>query len=301
MLEIKKIKTTDLVLEIPIQKEVIENESLQRNDDWHIARNGGWTGSKNKNIMACGKSTSRLEWGNDDKINGFSTGVIKLIYEKAMQRKTGNYTMTAETTQMKYGTRVEPLINAIASEMLGVEIKEVGYKPFDDIPTAGASSDGVVENGLGITEFVVEHKACTSWSTHYDRTFEITDVSSVDFWQTQTEMRAWNVEKCYYFVASPPKDIMKYVYYDGDIMDLLEDFKKECTVNIEIIEASPIHIDCLVKRIKICETVCNLWIKNGGDLRKIFYSVLDGTMGYVKAIDIEEPIIKDFDFDDLPF
>src|SRR5699024_10627229 len=121
----------------------------------------------------------------------------------------------------------------------------------------------------------VEIKACTNWQTHYDRTFELTNEKSTDFWQMQSEMYAWNVPQYHYYVAEPVHNIGDYVYYDGDIMDLYKKFKKETNVSLQIVEASEIHQNALIKRIKVAEHALTTFLSDGGDLRKILHTVID--------------------------
>ena len=297
-LQIKKIKTSDFELPQSVQSE--PTEQLQRTDEWHEQRNGSWNGSKIKNIMTCNRKGASLSWDMPEKIKMFSSGIIANVYEIAMQRKTNQWIDSGATAEMRYGTRIEPILDAIGSEMLahlGV-VEEVGSKAFDDFPTARASSDGIlVKNGATLA--ICEKKACVSWSSHYKRTFEPMDEKSIDFWQTQMEMRAHNVDHGYYFVASPPKDIYKYLNYDGDILDLRNDFEKECFVTLQKIEASPFHQKALFERIKICEQAVRVWIDKGGRLDEVFWSVVDGVE---EVVEVEQVVVKDnVSFEDLPF
>jgi len=291
-LQIKKIKTSSF--EIPEELEK-NNDSLQRTDEWHEQRNGSWNGSRIKAMMACNRKGGGLDWSLPEKIKMFSSGIISFIYEVAMQRKTGRWIESRSDASMKYGTKIEPILDVIGSEMLAHlgDVIEVGSKSFDGFPNARASSDGIlVKNGKTIA--ICEKKACVSWSSHYKRTFELMDEKSVDFWQTQMEMMAHNVAVGYYFVASPPKDIYKYLNYEGDILDLRADFEKECEVSLQKIESSPFHQKALFERIKLCETAVSLWINQGGDLKKIFWSVVDGTMGFVDET-------ENYEQKDVPF
>lgn len=273
-----KIKETKI--HIPIIEDSVEiSDELQRTEDWHNDRNGSWTGSVIKTLMACSRKGGKLSWTNLEKIFMFSDGIVKFIYEKAKQRETNRYIETSSSVAMKYGTRVEPLIAAIAEKHFSNKgiFKEVGYKAFDDLPSAGSSTDRILisDDGLEKVLATIEIKACTSWSTHYDRTYENMDEKSVDFWQTQTEMKSWNVKKGFYLVSEPPKDIKKYAFYDGDIFDLLDDFEEECKISIEEIQSSEIHQNALMERIKIAEHVCEKWLKEKGNLSEIFHNYVD--------------------------
>lgn len=320
-----KIKETKI--HIPIVDDVVGiSDELQRTEDWHNDRNGSWTGSVIKTLMACNRKGSKLSWNNLEKIFMFSDGIVKFIYEKAKQRETNKYIESSSSISMKYGTRVEPLIAAISEKHFSSKgiFKEVGYKSFDDLPSAGSSTDRILisDDGNEKVLAIVEIKACTSWSTHYDRTFDNMDEKSTDFWQTQTEMKSWNVDKGFYLVSEPPKDIKKYAFYDGDIYDLLDDFEKECKITIQEIKSSEIHQYALMERVKIAEYVCEKWIKEKGNLSEIFYNHLDELKGKLntqidlpsiadkkglldaKEIEVINPItveVIEDSFDDLPF
>lgn len=285
-MNLQPIKTSSLILPIKTiqQKEPLIDEEKE----FHEARNGRWSGTVVKDLMKCSRKGAALPWNDQDKIMQFSDSIISLLYSKGKQRITGKYIENKGTKEMQYGTRVEPLILSIGSELIKkhfdyeINIKSVKFKSFKDFPNAGATSDAIAEDMQGNVLATVEAKGCTNWNTHYKRTFEKTDDKDMDFWQTQTQMKAWEVEDCYYLVAEPPKDIMKYLYYDGDIMDLKDDFKEECAIHLEIIKESPMHQNAMMKRIIFAESVVEYWIKEGGNLKDVFYGFKDGTMGYAK-------------------
>ena len=280
--ELVENKESDIDLPINVSRETLESESeensLQRTELWQEERKGNWTGSRFKNCMQCNQQSSKLSWDNPLKIYHFSKGAIKYIYENAMERKTGRYIESSPTWEMKYGTKVEPLIEKRFNEELiskGFKLKLVGYKEFPEFNTAGVSSDAIVldekENIIASAEF----KACTSWSTHYDRTFESTDDSSTDFWQTQGQMIAWNVDETFYIVISPPKDIKKYLFAEN-IMDFYEDWVSETEMNIEVIKKSPIHHNALMKRLFIMESTINNWLSEEDlNLKEVLYNEID--------------------------
>lgn len=281
-------------IDIGITQDTNEENQLQRTEQWHKQRNGNWTSSIKKQLMSCGQSSGRKSWNEKSKVYDFGKTALKAIYNAAMARRTGRYIDKGDgTAKMKYGTRVEPLIFAIAKEMLASKgvLTEVGFKYFDDVPTAGVSADGVLLNnkiltktlntGISTTPLIhpviatYEAKATTNWETHFDRTFDRMDEKGTDFWQTQDHMTAYNVDVCYYAVSEPPHDINKYLYYDGDIMDLLSDFREECKVSIQEIQASEMHQKAGLKRIEIAEAVIKIWNEEGDDLRRHMYNVID--------------------------
>ena len=261
-LSFKKVKKSSIVLNLP-DVELEPQKALQRTEDWHKKRLGNWTGSKIKNIMACSPKGSKMSWSDDAKVYEFSKGAIKYVYSRAMERKTQRYIETASSKEMQYGTKVEPFICKIGEQLIGQKIKEVDFITHPEVKTIGASSDGITVD----RKFVIEIKACNNWETHYERMFNLLDEKSADFWQVQTEMLVWGVDKCYYLVAEPPHSIWPYLKDEKGF----EDFKKECGVDFQTVDASKFHQTALLKRIQIVESTCTKWIQDGGDLNKIFY------------------------------
>jgi|AntRauTorckE5430_2_1112549.scaffolds.fasta_scaffold02131_11 hypothetical protein len=266
MLHLKQPKKSSIVLNLPDIAEP-QVKALQRTEDWHKKRLGNWTGSKIKNIMACSPKGAKMSWADDAKVYEFSKGAIKYVYSRAMERKTKRYIETPSSKAMEYGTKIEPFICKIGEGLINQKIKEVDFITHPEIETLGASSDGITEDG----KFVIEIKACNNWETHYDRMFDLLDEKSIDFWQVQTEMLVWGVKKCYYLIAEPPHSIWPYIKEEK----VFEDFKKECKVDFQIVDASPFHQTALLKRIKIVESTCTKWIQDGGDLNKIFHEQIE--------------------------
>lgn len=279
----QKPEKSDIVLDVVIKKNKKQKKekNLQRTDKWREDRLGRWTGSQQKNLMSCSGSGGKLSWNDIDKLFHFGTTALKYIYENAMERKTGRYIdMGPGTKEMQYGTKVEPLIQKATKKKLkemGVvgKIKDVGFKQFPTMPNAGVSSDSILIDKDKNTIASVEMKACTSWGTHYERTFEAVDEKGMDFWQTQGQMIAWSVDKTYYVVSEPPINISKYLYHDGDIMDLYNDFLQECPISIQVIKASKTHQNALLRRIAIAENALSQFLNKGGHLKEVLYKSID--------------------------
>jgi hypothetical protein len=265
MLQLKQPKQSSISFNLPDSEPQIK--PLQRTKDWHNKRLGNWTGSKIKDIMACSPKGARMSWSDDAKVYEFSKGAIKYVYSRAMERKTQRYIDGASTKEMDYGTKVEPFICKIGEDLIGQKIKEVDFITHPEITTLGASSDGITADG----KFVIEIKACINWGTHYERTFDLLNEKSQDFWQVQNEMLVWGVDKCYYLIAEPPHSIWPYLKDEK----VFEDFEKECKVDFQVVNASKFHQNALLKRIEIVEATCSKWIKDGGDLNTIFYEQID--------------------------
>lgn len=275
MLETKQIEESDIHIDIVSSQE--ENQDLQRTENWRKERRGNWTGSQFKNCMTCNSKGGKLDWFNNDKVYYFSEGAVKYIFANAMERKTGRYIETDSTKEMKYGTIIEPLIFRRAEEELkkkGLVLQKVGFKTFDDFPTAGVSSDAIVLNARQEIVGSGEFKACSSWSTLYERTFELLDEKGIDFWQTQGQMLAWNVAKNWYIVASPPRNINFYLRAENP-MDYYEEWCEETELTIQVVEASPIHLNALKKRIQIMESTVNRYLEEEGNLKEILYEEID--------------------------
>lgn len=271
-------------IEIEIHEEIKEdNSTFKRIPLDRESRKGNWTGSKFKALMACNNAGGKMDWFNKEKVYAFSDGALKYIYASAMERQTGRYLETDSTKQMKYGTKVEPLIfkrAGIELAKIGIRLEQVGFKPFAEIPTAGVTSDSIALDENGVLDGSFESKACASWTTLFERTYEKTDDKSTDFWQTQGQMSAWDVKKNYYCVISPPSDINRYIYCEN-IMDLYDEWCSETEMNIEIIEQSPIHQEALRKRIIIAESVVERFL--AGDkkhLKEILYEEIDYWRAY---------------------
>lgn len=283
-----EIRYSDIELNIELVNENEETEqvedALQRTEDWHEQRKGNWTASQFKNMMASDATGGKIDWFNKEKVFRFSEGAIKYIYANAMERKTGRYLVSDSTKEMKYGTKIEPLINRRFGEYLknkGLRLKPVGFKTFDNIPTAGVSSDAIVETLQNEIVASAEYKACSSWTTLFERTYESMDEKGKDFWQTQGQMEAWNVSSNYYVVISPPKDINVYLYSDN-VMDLYEQWTNETEMEVQIVRKSDIHCRALIKRIQICESVVDRFLSEETNLtlRDILYEEIDYFKGY---------------------
>lgn len=309
MLKINNSTESDIDFDLPAKEE----PQLQRNEEWFEKRRGCWTGSKIKNIMGCNSKGGKMSWADKEKSYEFSKGVLKYVYSRAMERQTKRYIETAGGPAMKYGTKVEPYILKIGEQLIGQPIDDVGFKEHSAIPTLGASSDGITQD----RKMVAEIKACVTWETHYDRTFDPVNEKSTDFWQTQLEMLVWNVDKCAYLIAEPPNNIFDYL----NELKTFEDFKKECGISIEYVKASKFHQDAILTRVQIVEEACEFWLKNKGDLSEIFWEIVDyykqndqsennkPEMPITEAKNDDEPDHSDYvktikkltNLDDLPF
>lgn len=269
-----------------------KSADLQRTEEWREERRGNWTGSQIKALMSCSSRGSRKSWMDETKFLDFGDGSLKYIYSNAKERETGRYLETDSTKEMKYGTAVEDFVLWRANKMIesqGLYLEKVGFKMFEDIATAGVSSDAVVRK-MSDNSIVAsaEIKACSSWGTLFDRTFDLVDEKGKDFWQIQAQMEAWKVNETFYFVASPPKDINKYLGLlnaQSDVKDdLYVDWCNETEIEYQVIEKSPIHIINLRKRIEIAEEIITKYLETKENIRNIMYQTIDNHKGVEKIV-----------------
>lgn len=268
-----------------------QNNSLQRNDDWDALRCGSWNASEVKGLLSCNQKFSKISWHNKEKHLAFSDGSIKYIFKKAKERQTKRTIKNNPTNAMKYGTIIEDFTFRRSAEILkkeGLVMEKVGYKSFDSVPNAGASSDAVIKEIIsGLIVASGEMKACVSWETFYDRTFENCDEKSIDFWQTQHQMLAWDVAKTYYIVISPPRDINKYIYSD-DLESLYDYWVSETEIELQVVEKSDLHSEAILKRIEIAEKVISEYIETKGNIKEILHRIVDEEKGIIRIDNTEE-------------
>lgn len=215
------------------------SNSLQRTDEWFKARSGCFTGSKAKDLMGSGRSTSKAVWGDPAKLFDFSASAEKYIYQVGMERLTGNAPKGADSQQMRWGRENEPLF--IANLLKDGIIDKHVDTDFEKVTglNLGASSDGwCIYKG---EKMGFEAKCTFSWDGHYMRLYEDVHDKHNDFWQFQLEMMSLGMDKILYAVADP-QDISRY--------------------EVKIIHASPLHQKCLLARYAIAEHAISLWDKH---------------------------------------
>tara|TARA_R110002020_G_scaffold119379_4_gene272451 strand:- start:303 stop:1055 length:753 start_codon:yes stop_codon:yes gene_type:complete len=213
------------------------SSDLQRTEKWLEQRKGRFTGSKIKDLMTCGRSTSKMAWGSFEKLIDFSKTAEKYIYQVGKERLTGLRSMNISSKQMQHGTENEPLfIQQLINDGVIVDFNELGFENFGSYKNGGASPDGIAfYKGEKVC---LELKCCTSWDGHFKRMYEKVHEKHDDFWQFQSEMLATGTKKCLYAVAAP----MQVEQYD-----------------IQIVNASEIHQKCILDRCKIADKAISLW------------------------------------------
>lgn len=119
----------------------------QGSHEWKLLRAGNATASRIKDIVARTKS-------------GYSTSRENYLTELVIER-FGVLSAGFTNTAMQHGTETEPFARATYEGIRGVMVEQVDYVPHPSIKNAGASPDGVVEDGL------IEIK-CPDSKTHFN-------------------------------------------------------------------------------------------------------------------------------------
>jgi putative phage-type endonuclease len=108
----------------------------QRSEEWYSARLGKLTASR------LGDALDQLKNGND--------GAKRQQYRLDLiaERLTGLRNEFFENNAMRWGTETEPYARSAYEAVTGVLVQEVGFIDHPTIEWAGASPDGLVNDGL---------------------------------------------------------------------------------------------------------------------------------------------------------
>jgi len=214
-----------------------DSNDLQRTEEWLEKRKGRFTGSKIKDLMNCGRSTSKMQWGRIEKTVDFGATAEKYIYNVGKERLTGLRSMSASSKAMQHGTDSEPLlIQQLINDGVIKDFEELGFEHFGDYKNGGASGDGICT--YKDERMTMEMKCCVSWDGHFSRMYHEVHEKHGDFWQFQAEMKSAGLKKCLYVVAAP----MQVEQYDT-----------------QIIKASEIHQKAMMDRCRIADRAIELW------------------------------------------
>lgn len=118
----------------------------QGTPEWFAQRLGKVTASRVADVIAKTKS-------------GYSTSRENYCVELALERITGARQESYTNSFMEWGTATEPLARAAYEAHTGFIVEEVAMIPHPTIPMAGASPDGLAEEGQ------IEIK-CPTQATH---------------------------------------------------------------------------------------------------------------------------------------
>lgn len=262
------------------------SDDLQRTKEWFEQRRGKWTGTTFKELMTCSKKASSWGWDVDYKIIAFSAGIPKKVFAKAMERITGITLEKGSSIPMRYGAKIEPLVQRrIEEENPNIKVNLLGFVDSKDLPNTGVSSDG---DAIEIDEILnLEMKSTTSWEGYFDRVQNAIDEKHDDFWQIQGQMMVRSLNQTLYVVTSPPSDILKYVKSENP-MEFYEEWKAETITKYFRVQKSPIHLHALTERIKIVEKACVSFVENPEtSINELIYNEVEEYKNNFDAISID--------------
>jgi putative phage-type endonuclease len=119
----------------------------QGSQEWRLLRAGNATASRIGDIIAKTKS-------------GYSTSRENYLTELVIER-FGVLSEGFTNAAMEHGTETEPFARATYEAVNGVMVDQIDYVPHPLIKNAGASPDGIVDDGL------IEIK-CPNSKTHFE-------------------------------------------------------------------------------------------------------------------------------------
>ena len=180
---------------------------IQGSEEWFAARCGKATASRIADIVA----KTRTGWGASR-----ANYEAQLIAERLTGVPAESYTNAA----MQWGIETEPQARAAYEFVHDVEVKEVGFVDHPTIPMAGASPDGLVEDG-GLIEIKCPNTA-THIATLLDASIPGKYVKQIQ-WQLACTQREW----CDFVSFDPrmPESMRLFVdriYRDEDWINELE-------------------------------------------------------------------------------
>lgn len=155
----------------------------QRTDAWLQQRIGKVTASNLHKVLAKTKTGYGADRGHY---------LTQLVLERITGQKADSYTNAA----MQFGIEQEAFARAAYEARRGVLVEEVGFIPHPTIPMAGASPDGLVEDGM------VEIK-CPESATFLEVLLSQNPVAGKYFAQMQWQMRCADRPWCDYVVFDP--------------------------------------------------------------------------------------------------
>jgi putative phage-type endonuclease len=199
----------------------------QRSEEWFAARCGKVTASRVADIIAKTKT-------------GYSTSRDNYLAQLVCERLTGKPAESYSNSAMIHGTETEPYARAAYESRMDILVTEVGFINHLRIAMAGASPDGLANEGL------VELK-CPNTATHLqtllDRKVPEKYITQM-MWQMACADRPW----CD-FVSFDPRLperhqlFIKRINYDPEMVNLLENsviqFLGDVDLKIQQLESLP--------------------------------------------------------------
>jgi len=180
--------------------------TVQRTEEWFQARVGKVTASKVADVIAKTKT-------------GYSSSRENYLAQLVVERITNKPTETFSNAAMAHGTEQEPFARAAYEVATGFFVEEVGFIDHPTIEAAGASPDGLVNDGL------VEIK-CPNTATHMD-TLLSESVPAKYIPQVQFQMACTGRSWCDFVSFDPrmPEEgqlFIKRVYRDKEYIETIE-------------------------------------------------------------------------------
>jgi putative phage-type endonuclease len=202
-------------------------EIIQRSPEWFAARCGKVTASRVADIIAKTKT-------------GYSTSRDNYLAQLVCERMTGKPAESYSNSAMQWGTDTEPFARAAYEARMDILVTEVGFINHPRIAMAGASPDGLANEGM------VELK-CPNTATHIDtllsRTVPAKYITQM-MWQMACADRPW----CD-FVSFDPRLperhqlFIKRINYDSEMVNMLENsviqFLGDVDLKIQQLESLP--------------------------------------------------------------
>jgi len=175
----------------------------QKSEAWHEARCGRVTGTRFKALVS-GESTQTYK----DLVTNIACEIIT-------RRQEDTYT----SPDMERGVELEPIARDLYSEIMGVNVQEIGFiTPDEDNPYLewmGISPDGVIKNSL------LEIK-CPKARTHLEY-IEANKLPSEYRYQVQGQLFVTGFEYCDFMSYSDGmKPFIIRVYPDYELFELFK-------------------------------------------------------------------------------
>jgi putative phage-type endonuclease len=159
----------------------------QGTESWFANRLGKVTASRLADVLAktkTGYSASRANY------------MTQLVLERITQTRAESFSNAA----MAWGTEQEPFARAAYEAHTGQMVEEVGFMPHPTIEAAGASPDGLVDDGMVEIKCPSSSTALEVWLTYSQGN---NPVDAKYYAQMQWQMRCADRAWCDYVVFDP--------------------------------------------------------------------------------------------------
>ncbi len=201
----------------------------QRSPEWFAARLGKITASSISNLM------KKTKYGESQYKKNYRL-------ELAIERLTGKQAKVVPLNDaMKNGIEREPEARDLFAKISGLDVKECGAYNHPEIKNAGASPDGIVNDGN--MDFCLEIK-CPTMVTHASNLMD-TKVPSQYIHQIMWQMACTGNMGAYFVTYNPEypdEQKLKYVFIERDdkLIKEMEDevikFDKEVDVLVKLLK-----------------------------------------------------------------